>query len=280
MGQNAIPEIPAVTVRGVTKQYRQGELSSLKRTMRRLTLREHTNPPILKALDEVSLEARGGQAVAFLGQNGSGKSTLLHMISGITLPTAGSITVKGKLLPLFAVGMSFHPELTGRENAVLFGTIVGLRPSVIVAQMPEITAFAELEGHLDTPVKRYSDGMKARLSFAIAIRFPSDIYIFDEVLAVVDDAFRDRCLEQMNELRRQGKLILFVSHDMRQVERLCTHAVWLDHGQVRKSGLIQAVLPDYERDRAAHGALLRVTDRSLTHAAAPAIAGGQSASRP
>jgi lipopolysaccharide transport system ATP-binding protein len=171
--------------------------------------------------------------------------------------------------------MSFHPELTGRENAVLFGTIIGLNPAAITSQMDAITAFAELEGHLDTPVKRYSDGMKARLSFAIAIRLPADIYIFDEVLAVVDDAFRDRCLAQIDDLRHKGKLILFVSHDMRQVRSLCTHAVWLDHGRVRKAGTIESVLPEYERERAAHSAQLRAADISLNPPEVPAAVGGR-----
>lgn len=250
-------ELPEVRVEHVGKNYRRGELSSLMRTvnwlMRRVRIRGADG---FSALDDISFDAVGGNTVGLVGHNGSGKSTLLHTICGITLPTTGSITVRGRIMPLFAVGTSFHPELTGRENIVLFGTIIGIKPAAIGPQTDAIAAFAELEDHLDTPVKRYSDGMKARLSFAIAMRFPADVYIFDEVLAVVDSAFRDRCLTEIEKLRDAGKLILFVSHDPAQVQRLCTHVLWLEHGKVHAYGSMADVLPRYEEHQAAHNAQL------------------------
>lgn len=259
--EDSTTQQPLVRVEGVSKHYQLGELSSLRRMLVGLTRRVGVRQSHgFSALDHVSLEVVGGQAVALVGHNGSGKSTLLHTICGITLPTSGRITVRGAVLPLFAVGASFHAELTGRENIVLFGAILGLTPAAIAAQTEAILEFAELEGHLDTPVKRYSDGMKARLSFAIAIRFPADIYIFDEVLAVVDNTFRDRCLVAIEKLRDAGKLILFVSHDVSQVERVCSHALWLEHGRVRSFGAASEIVPQYEEERTEHDRRLAAAD--------------------
>jgi len=233
---------------GVQKNYQLGELSSLGNTMRRLTgaLRV-TSRPAFAALNDVSFEIDSGEAFAVVGRNGSGKSTLLHMICGITLPTRGVILVRGRLLPLLAIGTSFHPELTGRENVILFGTVLGLSRSVIEDRMDDIAAFSELEQHLDTPNKRYSDGMQARLSFAISMLFPADIYVFDEVLAVVDGEFRERCLAEIERLRDQGRTVIFVSHDLDQVTRLCTRALWLERGRVRSVGNADEILPAYAR---------------------------------
>lgn len=252
------PQAMPVMIRAesVHKDYRLGELSSLGRTIRQLTGRmgvRHNRA--FAALDEVSFEVRAGEALGLVGHNGSGKSTLLHMICGITLPTSGSILVRGRLLPLLSIGTSFHPELTGRENIALFGTVLGLDRKVIEAQTDAIAEFAELEQHLDTPNKRYSDGMQARLSFAIAMRFPADIYVFDEVLAVVDGAFRDRCLTEIEALRDSGKTVLFVSHDLEQVGRICDRCLWLDHGRVKELGLAHEILRRYESESMAGAAV-------------------------
>lgn len=263
MIDNRDGESPMVLAMGVEKKYRLGELSNLRRTLNMLMLRARIRDSTgFSALDGVSFEAQGGAAVGLVGHNGSGKSTLLHMICGITLPSAGSILVRGTVLPLFAIGTSFHAELTGRENIVLFGAVLGLSPSSVAARADDIATFAELDEHLDTPVKRYSDGMKARLSFAIAIRFEADIYIFDEVLAVVDNAFRDRCLTEIERLRDAGKLVLFVSHDLSQVQRLCTSVLWLDHGKLRAHGPTDEIVPLYERDRADHNARLAAAEQA------------------
>lgn len=230
----------------VEKSYPLGELSSLGQTVRKLTRRSGMGQPTgFTALDDVSFDVRSGQAFGIVGRNGSGKSTLLHMICGITLPTAGAIVIRGRLMPLLAIGTSFHPELTGRENIVLFGTVLGLSRGVIEERTDDIASFAELERHLDTPNKRYSDGMQARLSFAIAMLFPADIYVFDEVLAVVDGEFRDRCLTEIERLRDRGKTVVFVSHDLNQVERLCDQILWLDRGRVRAVGDSARILAEY-----------------------------------
>lgn len=234
----------------VHKSYRLGELSSLGLTVRGLTGRGAARRrSAFGALDDVSFEVRGGEVFGIVGHNGSGKSTLMHMICGITLPTSGVIVVRGRLLPLLAIGTSFHPELTGRENIVLFGTVLGLSRDVIESRTADIADFAGLEQHLDTPNKRYSDGMQARLSFAIAMLFPADIYLFDEVLAVVDGEFRDRCMREIERLRDAGKTVLFISHDLNQVERLCDRVLWLEQGHVRALGGAAAILADYRRQQ-------------------------------
>jgi ABC-type polysaccharide/polyol phosphate transport system ATPase subunit len=233
----------------VEKEYQLGELSSLGKTVRRLTGRGRPRHAFA-ALDDVSFEVHAGEVFGIVGRNGSGKSTLLSMICGITLPTSGWIVVRGRLMPLLAIGTSFHPELTGRENIVLFGTVLGLNRQVIDDRTDEIAAFAEVEQHLDTPNKRYSDGMQARLSFAIAMLFPADIYVFDEVLAVVDGEFRDRCLTEIERLRERGKTVLFISHDLNQVQRLTDRVLWLERGRVRALGDSESILAEYARHRA------------------------------
>ena len=248
---------PPVMIRAehVHKSYQLGELSSLRLTLRSLTGRvgaRHKNT--FGALDDVSFEVTAGEVFGIVGRNGSGKSTLMHMICGITLPTSGFIVVRGRLLPLLAIGTSFHPELTGRENIVLFGTVLGLKREVIEARTDDIAEFAELEQHLDTPNKRYSDGMQARLSFAIAMLFPADIYVFDEVLAVVDGEFRDRCLTEIERLRDRGKTVLFISHDLGQVERLTDRVLWLERGRVRAIGASAAILAEYSKHEVHAGA--------------------------
>jgi lipopolysaccharide transport system ATP-binding protein len=240
----------AIRAEHVNKSYQLGELSSLGLTLRKLTGRLRGGQATkFAALDDVSFEVRSGESLGIVGRNGSGKSTLLHMICGITLPTSGAIVVRGRLLPLLAIGTSFHPELTGRENIVLFGTILGISRPVIEERTADIASFAELEQHLDTPNKRYSDGMQARLSFAIAMLFPADVYVFDEVLAVVDGEFRDRCLMEIERLRDRGKTIIFVSHDLHQVQRLCTQILWLDRGHVHAAGDSAPILAEYGRQR-------------------------------
>ena len=240
---------PMVVAENVQKKYDLGELSSLGMTLRRVSgLLRVSHRPAFAALDDVSFEIRSSDGFALVGRNGSGKSTLLHMICGITLPTQGLITVRGRLLPLLAIGASFHPELTGRENVVLFGSVLGLSRDTAAARMDDITAFAELEHHMDTPIKRYSDGMQARLSFAIAMLFPADIYVFDEVLAVVDGEFRERCLCEIENLRARGSTVIFVSHDLDQVARVCNRALWLQSGQVRAVGSADDILPAYAHE--------------------------------
>ena len=170
------------------------------------------------------------------------------MIAGIAVPNAGRVEVWGTVLPLLEVGAGFHIELTGRENIALLASILGLDAAVAVRETPRIAAFASVEQHLDTPIKRYSSGMQARLSFATAICFPADIYIFDEVLAVVDDDFRDRCAHELAGLNAQGRTVVFMSHDLALVRSMCSTGMWLDRGRVRLIGDIDEVASAYAQN--------------------------------
>jgi ABC-type polysaccharide/polyol phosphate transport system ATPase subunit len=236
----------AVSAVGLSKHYRLGELYSLPRTVRRLVGRGHADTaPGLEALLDVDFTIWRGEAVAIVGTNGSGKSTVLQLLAGTTLPTHGSMRVHGRVLPLLAVGLGFHPELTGRENVTLFASSLRIPRRTIEARMEDVTAFAELERHMDTPVKRFSSGMMSRLSFAIAVQFPADIYVFDEVLAVVDGEFQARCVAEIQSLHAQGRTVIFVSHSLEQVREVCQRVIWLDRGAVKRVGSTRTVLPAY-----------------------------------
>jgi lipopolysaccharide transport system ATP-binding protein len=239
------PQI-AVSATGLGKHYRLGQLHSLQQTAATLTRRREPRTGF-DALTEVTFSVGRGEAVGLVGSNGSGKSTVLQILSGTTLPTAGVMRVQGRVLPLLAVGQGFHPDLTGRENVTLFGASLGIPRRTIAANMAAVTAFAELERHMDTPVKRFSSGMTSRLSFAIAVQFPADIYVFDEVLAVVDGEFRDRCLGEIRRLHGQGRTVFFVSHQLNQVADVCDSVMWFEHGRLRQMGSTVDVLPAYQR---------------------------------
>jgi len=240
---------PAVAATGLGKHYRLGELTSLGRTARRLVGRGHAeNAPGLEALSGVDFTVGRGEAMAIVGSNGSGKSTLLQILAGTTLPTRGEMRVYGRVLPLLAVGQGFHPELTGRENVTLFAASLGVPTAIVAARMDDVVAFAELERHMDTPVKRFSSGMVSRLSFAIAVQFPADIYIFDEVLAVVDAEYQQRCLLEIKRLHASGSTVFFVSHNREQVAEVCERVMWLQDGKVRDIGATAAVLAEYEHE--------------------------------
>lgn len=238
----------AVSARGLGKHYRLGQLQSLRQTSRRL-LRRTRGPADdgLNALADVDFTIASGEAIGIVGTNGSGKSTVLQILAGTTLPTTGVMRVYGRVLPLLAVGLGFHPDLTGRENVTLLASSLGFTRRTIAARMEAVTAFAELERHMDTPVKRFSSGMTSRLSFAIAVQFPADIYAFDEVLAVVDGEFRDRCLHQIKQLHAAGRTVLFVSHSLDQVAEVSDRVLWFERGRIRQAGPPDVVLPAYER---------------------------------
>jgi homopolymeric O-antigen transport system ATP-binding protein len=239
---------PAIEAVGLSKGYRLGEHRSLKQTLRRVGLGSGDGAaPELHALEQVDLRIDQGETVGIIGGNGSGKSTFLQMVAGITVPTAGSLVVRGRVLPLLAVGTGFHFELTGRENVTLFGASIGLPRKVIGDSIDRIAAFAGVEMHMDTPVKRYSSGMLSRLSFATAVLFPADIYLFDEVLAVVDAEFQQRCLAEIAKLSEAGRTVVFVSHDLDVIGDTCDRAIWLQSGQVREVGSTETVLDAYVR---------------------------------
>jgi lipopolysaccharide transport system ATP-binding protein len=193
------------------------------------------------ALKDVSFEIKQGDRVGIIGRNGAGKSTLLKVLSRITEPTSGSIRIKGRVASLLEVGTGFHPELTGRENIFLNGAILGMGKVEIQRKFDEIVAFAEVEKFLDTPVKRYSSGMYVRLAFAVAAHLEPEILIVDEVLAVGDAQFQKKCLGKMEEVGKEGRTVLFVSHNMATVTTLCQRGIWLIGGQVHMDGDAQEI---------------------------------------
>jgi lipopolysaccharide transport system ATP-binding protein len=199
------------------------------------------------ALHDVSFAAEQGEVIGIIGRNGAGKSTLLKILSRITEPTTGRALLYGRVGSLLEVGTGFHPELTGRENIFLNGAILGMRRAEIARKLDEIVAFAEIHQFLDTPVKRYSSGMYVRLAFAVAAHLETDVLIVDEVLAVGDARFQRKCLDKMEDVGRHGRTVLFVSHNLSAVTRLCSRAVLLDRGRVAESGGASEVVRKYLR---------------------------------
>ena len=222
------------------------------------------------ALRDVSFELTEGEVLGVVGRNGAGKSTLLKVLSQITEPTAGEIRMRGRVASLLEVGTGFHPELTGRENVFLNGAVMGMTRREIRAKFDEIVAFSEVEKFLDTPVKRYSSGMYVRLAFAVAAHLEPEILIVDEVLAVGDAQFQKKCLGKMEDVSKQGRTVLFVSHNMSAVESLCSRAILLDHGKLCMDDTARNVVKQYVQESHARprgGQLAQRTDRQGTGAA-------------
>jgi len=233
--------MPVIEVNHLTKEYRLGALQGLKQTLlntsARLMGKAIPERPLFKALDDVSFSIEQGEVVGIIGHNGAGKSTLLKMLAKISTPTRGSVIASGRIAPLIEVGAGFVPDFTGRENVYLNGAILGMSKKEIDKKFDEIVDFAEMAEFIDTPVKRYSSGMQVKLAFAVATSIESEILIVDEVLAVGDLAFQRKCFDRMEDLiKRQGKTVLLVSHNLRQVVRLCTRAILLDQGKVKADG--------------------------------------------
>jgi ABC-type polysaccharide/polyol phosphate transport system ATPase subunit len=209
----------------------------------------------LEVLRGVSLDLHRGETVALIGRNGAGKSTLLSLIARVYKPTSGTIEVKGRVAPLLELGAGFHPDLSGRENMFFNGVILGLSRKEVQARADAIIAFSELESHIDAPVRTYSSGMLARLGFSVAVHVDADILIVDEVLAVGDYEFEQKCYRRINEFRANGGSILFVSHNWESIRRVADRCVWLEHGVVAKSGtpedvyhLYTATGQDFEKE--------------------------------
>ncbi|KQT34355.1 ABC transporter ATP-binding protein [Methylophilus sp. Leaf414] len=199
------------------------------------------------ALRDVDLQVEQGERLAIVGRNGAGKSTLLKLLSRVTEPTCGRAILRGRIASLLEVGTGFHPELTGRENIFLNGAILGMGSHEIERKFDEIVAFADVEKFLDTPVKRYSSGMYTRLAFSVAAHLETDILIIDEVLAVGDAAFQRKCLGKMEDVSRQGRTLIFVSHNMAAVETLCNRAVLLSGGKIVEEGETRKIVESYSR---------------------------------
>jgi ABC-type polysaccharide/polyol phosphate transport system ATPase subunit len=199
----------------------------------------------LLALHHVSLKVKKGEVFGLIGANGAGKTTMLRLVARVMRPTEGRVIVRGRVAPLLAMGAGFHPELTGRENVYLNGTLLGYTRRQISELFDSIVDFAELRDFIEAPIRTYSSGMLARLGFAVATAQMPDILIVDEVLSVGDIAFQEKCNVRINNFREQGGTILMVSHDMNTIQRICDRAAWLDHGEIIQIGLVEDVVQKY-----------------------------------
>jgi ABC-type polysaccharide/polyol phosphate transport system ATPase subunit len=260
---------PAISIENLGKKYRiaHGRPRAGYRTLRE-SLVQAAAAPLRRlrrgssagstedfwALRDVSFDVQPGEVVGIIGRNGAGKSTLLKVLSQITKPTIGRVEINGRVGSLLEVGTGFHPELTGRENVYLNGSILGMSKREVDRKFDEIVAFAEVEKFLDTPVKRYSSGMYVRLAFAVAAHLEPEILIVDEVLAVGDAQFQQKCLGKMGDLASCGRTILFVSHQMSAVQALCSHAVLMEHGRIRNAGVKHKIIAEYVASAAANSA--------------------------
>jgi ABC-type polysaccharide/polyol phosphate transport system ATPase subunit len=243
----------AIEVEGVSRVYQKYSDRHRFKTFKSALLsgsffRSLRPDELVTALDDVSFRVPAGTTVGVIGENGSGKSTLLKLVAGISRPTAGRIAVHGKVSALIELGAGFHPEITGRENVFINGIMLGLTKKEIVAKFDDIVRFAELERFIDAPVKTYSSGMYMRLGFSVAINVNPDILLIDEVLAVGDAAFVPKCLDRIDDFRRRQKTILFVSHDLATVEKVCDRVVWLKNGRVMTIGEPKRVVDAYLQD--------------------------------
>lgn len=222
-------------------------LRSLRSILKRSPESEPKSIDSIWALEDISFEVRQGEVVGVIGRNGAGKSTLLKILSRITEPTKGYADIRGRIGCLLEVGTGFHPELTGRENVYLNGAILGMRREEIVRKFDEIVAFAEVDKFLDTPVKRYSTGMYMRLGFAVAASLDPEILIVDEVLAVGDAAFQKKCLGKMAGVAKEGRTVIFVSHNMPAIQSLCNRCLFIESGRLRVAGSLQEGIGMYHR---------------------------------
>jgi lipopolysaccharide transport system ATP-binding protein len=271
-----MPSEPVIVIEGLSKRYRIGAVRDSYPSLREAITRTMTAPVSrlrrgvarhqaseLWALKDLSMEINEGDVVGFIGRNGAGKSTLLKILSRITDPTEGRAELRGRVGSLLEVGTGFHPELTGRENIGLNGAILGMSRAEIRKRFDAIVDFSEISAFLDTPVKRYSTGMYVRLAFAVAAHLEPEVLIIDEVLAVGDAAFQQKCLNKMGEVAGEGRTVLFVSHNMAVIQALCHRAVFLDHGRAMADGSVDQVVGAYLRslERSASQDLLEREDR-------------------
>jgi lipopolysaccharide transport system ATP-binding protein len=246
---------PAIRIENLSKRYRIGGLHPGYMTFREMIgglvtapfrrLKSGNGKQTLWALSDVNLQIGQGELVGIIGHNGAGKSTLLKILSHVTRPTTGEVELFGRVGSLLEVGTGFHPDLTGRENIFLSGAILGMRRAEIERKFDEIVAFSELEKFIETSVKWYSSGMYVRLAFSVAAHLEPEILMMDEVLAVGDAAFQQKCLDKMHQIRQQGRTILFVSHDMTAITRLCRRVVLLENGSIAGDGEPREVVDHY-----------------------------------
>ncbi len=243
---------PVIKLEKVGKRYRIGKerYHSLREDLTHLFRKKKRK--YIWALKDISFEVKQGKILGIIGPNGAGKTTILKLLAGITLPTEGKICLRGRVASLIEIGTGIHPELTGRENISLYGSIMGLKKKEIDKKFDEIVDFAGIEKFLDTPVKYYSSGMQMRLGFSVAAHIQPDILLVDEVLAVGDIAFQKKCLGKMDGVARSGRTVLFVSHNMGAIHSLCGRGIWLDNGKIVKKGTANEVIRYYEESQIGH----------------------------
>ncbi|MGK0391699.1 MAG: lipopolysaccharide transport system ATP-binding protein [Maribacter sp.] len=241
-----------IAVKNIGKQYmiggKQESYLSLRDSLYRMGKQLlKGNKEIFWALEDVSFDVAAGECLGIIGRNGAGKSTLLKILSRITPPSKGEITMRGRVASLLEVGTGFHPELTGRENIFLNGSILGMKNHEIKQAFDEIVDFSGVDQFLDTPLKHYSSGMQLRLAFSVAAHLNPEILLIDEILAVGDAAFQKKCLGKMDEVSKSGRTVIFVSHDMGAVQQLCSRGIWLKGGKVKKDAPIQEIITAYDK---------------------------------
>jgi ABC-type polysaccharide/polyol phosphate transport system ATPase subunit len=246
---DSAPAAPVIECRGVVKRFYAYEhrTTTLQELVRRVILRQpiHVRTPQFH-LDGFDVSIAAGESVALIGANGSGKSTALRLIAGVYPPTQGVVRTTGRLVAVIELGATFQPDLTGLENLHLYASALGLSRRSVHARLAEMVAFSGVESFIDVPLKYYSSGMRARLAFTIALYAEPDTLLLDEVLAVGDAEFKAKCLDRLQRFRDAGGTMVMVSHDMDSVRRMCTRAIWLDHGRVRMSGPVDLVVSAYE----------------------------------
>jgi lipopolysaccharide transport system ATP-binding protein len=234
------------TITGAMVSWLKAPLKNLRNLRRLNTFNgDGESDDLIWALKDISFEVKHGETLGIIGRNGAGKSTLLKVISRITEPTSGQVTINGRVASLLEVGTGFHPELTGRENIYMNGTILGMTKKEIDRKFDEIVDFSGVEKFIDTPIKRYSSGMQVRLAFSVAAHLEPDILIVDEVLAVGDAEFQEKCLGKMGDVVKEGRTVLFVSHNMMAIRSLCSRAILLDRGRINSNGSVQETLSAY-----------------------------------
>lgn len=236
---------PAIELHRVAKRFtiHHNPARTLKESVLRfLSFKRAEEPEAFWSLRDITMQIRVGESVGLIGPNGSGKSTLLYLIAGTMLPTHGDVVVRGQVAPLIELGLGFHPELTGKENVFLNASLYGLTRAEVEAIYPAIVQFSELERFVDAPVKTYSSGMYMRLGFSVAVHLDPDILLIDEVLAVGDERFQEKCMDTMRELRNREKTIILVSHNLDTIESMCDRAYLLTNGEVREEGDVSQVV--------------------------------------
>lgn len=237
----------AIKVTHVSKDFKlyYDKTNTLKEKILFFSKKNRSKNNVLHVLKDINIEIKKGESVALIGTNGSGKSTLLKLMNRIIYPTKGKITKEGKLTSLLELGAGFHDDFTGRENIYFNASIFGLTKEEIDKKLDQIIEFSELEEFIDNPVRTYSSGMYMRLAFSVAINVEADILLIDEILAVGDQHFQDKCFNKLIELKNAGKTIVIVTHSMDQVRRFCDRAIWLYEGEVHRDGQVKEVLEEY-----------------------------------